>query len=141
MRRTPLDGKTLQEALLELVKDFETASEKTIQMIIPDDFPTMSSQIALTIFRAVQEGLTNIQKHAADAGEIKIQLANISGQLNLKIVDDGSVSTIANTTSGFGLAGLQERVEQLGGRLRYSPLIDKGFEVYIILPLPGESYD
>ncbi len=141
MRRTPLDGKTLQEALLELVKDFETASEKTIQLLIPEDFPTMSSQIALTIFRAVQEGLTNIQKHAADAGEIKIQLANNSGQLNLSIVDDGSVSTIDNTTSGFGLAGLQERAEQLGGTLRSSTLSDQGFELNITLPLREESYD
>ena len=141
MRRSPLDGKTLQEALSGLIKDFAKTFGNKVQIDLPEVYPDLNSQVAITIFRAVQEGLTNIQKHAANANNIKIDLKIPDSEINLIIQDDGSQALEDQSTSGFGLAGLQERAEQLGGSLRLSSRTEQGFILKLTLPIKGDGND
>jgi signal transduction histidine kinase len=69
-----------------------------------------------TIYRVVQEALTNVVKHA-DAGEVVVRLARRNGSVEVLVRDDGRGFDPSNGTQGFGLLGMRERVALAGGTL------------------------
>jgi len=91
----------------------------------------MNNPVMETIFRCVQEALTNIHKHS-QANRCTIELTNDIHKLFLSIKDNGQMS--AGITAGNGLIGMKERVNNIGGELTYtnSPL---GFQISISLPI------
>ncbi|MFF7601186.1 sensor histidine kinase [Streptomyces mirabilis] len=96
----------------------------------------------LTAFRIVQEALTNVTKHAA-AKTARVRLAYSHDRLTLTVADDGGALRSAPPTpqvpgGGFGLIGMRERAQSVGGRLRAGPRPGGGFEVRAELPL-GET--
>ncbi|MFF7927511.1 sensor histidine kinase [Streptomyces mirabilis] len=95
----------------------------------------------LTAFRIVQEALTNVTKHAA-AKTARVRLAYSHDRLTLTVADDGGALRSAPPTpqvpGGFGLVGMRERAQSVGGRLRAGPGPGGGFEVRAELPL-GET--
>jgi signal transduction histidine kinase len=93
----------------------------------------------MTVYRAAQEGLTNMQKHAAHATRVTVTLTYTAGDVQLIVQDDGAVAAVPHDRSGFGLAGLQERADQLGGTLRAAPQSPQGFLLELRLPLPAAA--
>ncbi|MFE4817889.1 sensor histidine kinase [Streptomyces sp. NPDC056704] len=96
----------------------------------------------LTAFRIVQEALTNVTKHAT-AKAARVRLAYSHDRLTLTVADDGGTIGSAPPTpqvpgGGFGLVGMRERAQSVGGRLRAGPRPGGGFEVRAELPL-GET--
>jgi two-component system sensor histidine kinase UhpB len=89
--------------------------------------------VDLTVYRCIQEGLTNVVRHAR-AKHITIELAESATGLDLIVRDDGQGMT-AGTPTGFGLRGMQERVEGLGGRFHLVSMSGQGTIITIILPL------
>ena len=87
----------------------------------------------LTLYRCVQESLTNVVRHA-QAKHINVELAEAAAWLDLVVRDDGR-GMPANAPAGFGLRGMQERVEGLGGRYRLDSAPGRGTIVNISLPL------
>ncbi len=79
----------------------------------------LGEQINLTLYRLIQEGLTNCSRHAG-AGHLEISLqrgkAEVGDEVVLSVQDDGRGADLGAKTSGFGLSGMRERVEMLGGR-------------------------
>jgi len=96
--------------------------------------------IDLTIYRCVQEGLTNAIKHAK-ARTIRVSLdetaaaADAAARLDLVIADDGRGIDVA-ALPGFGLRGMQERVAALGGACTVGPAAGGGTRVHVVIPLP-----
>ncbi|HYN87603.1 MAG TPA: sensor histidine kinase [Ardenticatenaceae bacterium] len=138
MRATPLDGRSLQEALQTLVHDFDRHSPLTARfdlLGVPTALPPAAS---MTLYRAAQEGLTNAQKHAA-VQEVTVTLAFSSAGVRLTVEDDGAEQNAPARGGGFGLAGLRERAEQLGGTLRAGPRSDGGFVLSLALPLEQDA--
>jgi signal transduction histidine kinase len=93
----------------------------------------------LTAFRIVQEALTNVTKHAATK-TARVRLAYSHDRLTLTVTDDGGTVRSAPPTppvpgGGFGLVGMRERAQSVGGRLRAGPRPGGGFEVRAELPL------
>jgi len=84
------------------------------------DLEGLSEPLNLTLYRLIQEGLTNISKHA-NATRVEITLERIEssaghpGELRLAIADDGEGMESSARTSRFGLMGMRERVEMAGG--------------------------
>jgi two-component system sensor histidine kinase UhpB len=95
--------------------------------------------IDLTVYRCVQESLTNAIRHAG-AKRIDVRAANDaaardgSAQLELTIRDDGG-GIAAGISQGFGLRGMQERVQALGGELTVATGQGRGTSVHIVIPL------
>ena len=89
--------------------------------------------IDLTVYRCVQESLTNAVRHA-QAKHINIELAEAAAGLDLIVRDDGR-GMAAGAPAGFGLRGMQERVEGLGGRHHVESASSHGTSVNISLPL------
>jgi signal transduction histidine kinase len=87
-------------------------------------------------YRIVQESLTNVVRHARAANaEVTIRYA--ADGLTIDIVDDGVGMT--GNRSGFGLAGMRERVAALGGRFSTGSAEGGGFHVSAFLPIEGEQ--
>jgi signal transduction histidine kinase len=96
---------------------------------------TMTEQ--LTVYRAVQEALTNTMKHARDATAATVLLDWQPHALSVTVTDDGSArpDTAASATDGLGLSGMRERIAVHGGTLRAGPGSRSGWRVHATLPL------
>lgn len=142
MRQTPLDGKTLEEAIAGLVADFDAHSLLSARFEQRGTPAPCGQAAEMTLYRAVQEGLTNAQKHAAGAGRVDVTLIYTGESVECAVRDDGSAPGGEPGKGGrFGLAGLRERAEQLGGALRTSRQKNGGFELVLTIPLKKAGDD
>ncbi|MGQ4387730.1 sensor histidine kinase [Streptomyces sp. SAS_270] len=96
----------------------------------------LSAGADLTVYRVVQEALTNVTKHA-DTRTAEVRLTYSPDRLGIAVTNGGrgrrSDSAVPN--SGYGLVGMHERARSVGGRLRARPRPEGGFEVVLQLPL------
>jgi signal transduction histidine kinase len=91
--------------------------------------------IELTVYRLVQEALTNIVKHAAGA-TVRVTLAYGDDQLQVDVADSGGrPGTTAGTGTGRGLLGLRERLAVYGGVLQAGPRLSGGYRVHARIPV------
>ncbi|MFG2101695.1 sensor histidine kinase [Micromonospora echinaurantiaca] len=92
--------------------------------------------VGRTVYRVVQEALTNVRKHAADA-EVTVRLQHLTGGIEVSVRNGPSTAGAGLPGAGLGLVGLRERVELLGGRLEAGPR-DGGFLVRALIPVEEE---
>jgi signal transduction histidine kinase len=85
----------------------------------------LHSDVETAIYRIAQEALRNALKHA-DAQTVAIALAEIDGEVGVRVRDDGRGYEASAITSGFGLVSIKERVELLDGRLRVRSVPGEG---------------
>jgi len=119
-----LDEVGLIFALRWYVDGFMARTEKIVRLEIPDSLQRLSAEIETTIFRIVQEGLTNVHRHSG-ARRAWIRLALEADRLMLEIRDDGHGMTPASalpaqsgiSVLGVGIAGMRERLRQFNGSL------------------------
>ncbi|MGS2613958.1 sensor histidine kinase [Micromonospora sp. LZ34] len=90
-----------------------------------------------TVHRVVQEALTNVRKHAADA-ETAVRVHHLAGGIEVSVRNGPSTPGPALPGAALGLVGLRERVELLGGRLEAGPA-DGGFQVRALIPVEDET--
>ncbi|UUU43634.1 sensor histidine kinase [Streptomyces sp. NBC_00162] len=90
--------------------------------------------VGLTVFRIVQEALTNARKYAGEA-RASVRLTYGPHGLAVEVSDDGAGAAAAPAGSGYGLVGMRERVALHGGTLEAGPLAGGGFRVAARLPL------
>src|SRR5215831_10602256 len=94
----------------------------------------LDGEAGLTLYRVVQEALTNVAKHAGRGATATVRLSWAPGSVEVSIVDSGGDGVdAALPSSGCGLTGMVERVTLIGGRLRAGPS-DEGFTVHLWLP-------
>lgn len=132
MRRSPLDGRSLEEALAVLVGDFGQRAGLSAEFASAGAAWPLSAAASQTLYRTAQEGLTNAQKHAA-ASQVRVRLEYGPEAALLSVEDDGAGSSAAQSP-GFGLAGLRERAEQLGGSCAATTRPEGGFTLLVRLP-------
>jgi signal transduction histidine kinase len=135
--RTPLEADLrLRSALRRLIRDFEQATGLDIHQALPDDLPSLPDTHRQALYRAAQEALTNVQRHA-QASQAWLVLTVDGGAVSLLVGDDGvGFSPDDELTAGFGLRGLRERAGQLGGELYLEPIAGGGAQLFFRLPLP-----
>lgn len=99
----------------------------------------LPSNVETAIYRAVQEGLTNISRHAqAETADILLQLKKDS--IILVICDDGKgMQAPLSYSNGLGLIGMQERIRLLGGQFNIKSETDQGVQITIVLPVEKQS--
>lgn len=125
LRSSPLDEHSLHTSIAALVNELQ-ASGVDVAFNLQGEERQLPPRVALTVYRAVQEGLTNIRKHA-HANHATVTLAYYDKHIRLNIADDGSGADAL--TGGFGLIGLQERVKLLNGRLTLNSAPEQGMEI------------
>jgi signal transduction histidine kinase len=139
--RSPIEADLhLRSALRRLVDHFESATGLTVHRVLPDEMPPLPDAYRLTLFRAAQEALTNVEKHA-EASQVWLVLTIGNEAATLLVGDDGKGVTSAAERTGFGLQGLRERAGQLGGELHVEPRAGGGTQLSLRLPLPRSNQD
>lgn len=156
LRPPEIDDFGLAPSLSTLAKDQERLADGPLKVSleIDGDLRVLPPTAASHVYRIVQEGLTNINKHAR-AGQARVALglgpeaaeptAPQRRWLALTIEDDGRgsiASRMAADGGGLGLVGMRERVMALGGTLDVLDLGDKGFKLHAKIPFeaPVESH-
>ncbi|WUG91007.1 histidine kinase [Streptomyces sp. NBC_00454] len=110
-----------------------------VVLYIEDGLETrLPADVAATAHRIVLEALTNIGKHAATATAVRIGLRTVPAGLEVRIADDGGRPLRLSENArggGYGLVGMAERAEALGGSLTAGPAPEGGWLVTAVLPL------
>lgn len=132
LRASPLDMASLGEAIGELVETLHAGGIVTTFTIERDAHP-LPIQTRMALYRAAQEGLTNVRKHA-NASAAHVTLAYEPERAVLTISDNGT-GQHGQDPEGFGLLGLRERVALLGGSLEAGDCPEGGFRLRVEVPV------
>jgi signal transduction histidine kinase len=120
----------------DLVASYRAAGLAVRLEVIGEPTP-LPSGVELSVYRIVQEALTNALKHA-DPTTVTVTLGYSDARLELEVVDDGT-PTLGAATAGQGLIGMRERVALLRGELESGPREGGGFRVAARLPVGGDA--
>jgi len=126
-----LDEAGLRAALHTYVDGFSQRSKLEATLDISEGLPRLSRDLEISIFRIVQECLTNIHKHAG-ATSVSISI-HWSGSITLKVADDGK-GLRAGHGPGVGVRGMEERVRQLRGTFHIASN-SRGTTVTVTMPI------
>lgn len=130
----PAQGVADLSALVEQVR----ASGTTVDFRLIGAQCTLSPGLDLTIYRLVQEALTNVLKHGGPAAAATVELAYERDSVRVLVTDDGrGDANIEGPVDGHGLLGMRERVRLQGGRLAVGPRTGGGFGVQAWFNLPS----
>ncbi|MFG2694757.1 sensor histidine kinase [Kitasatospora sp. NPDC048407] len=123
--------------LAALVRRFDDHGP-AVQLHLPDQNATpWPPEVATTVHRIVQESLTNVARHAAHARTAQVTVAHPPGALTVTVTDDAPPAHTRHLRPvGFGLLGMRERVEALGGTFTAGPAPTGGWTVHAELPVP-----
>ena len=123
------------QRLADLAAEFEADTGVRCQVAVTGAEAELGTDTRLTMYRVAQEGLTNIRKHAR-ASRVEIRLAYEPDGARLIIEDFGECGQrpTSDEGTGYGLTGMKERAELLGGTLTAGPT-DGGFRVELRVPL------
>jgi signal transduction histidine kinase len=136
LRPPALDELGLAPALASLAQRTSTATglEVRADVDIPDE-ERLAPELETTVYRIVQESLTNVAKHAR-AGAVDLSVRYEDHELQVSVSDDGTgFDPEGALDGGFGLTGMRERVELAGGELSVLPGLSAGTVVRARLPL------
>ncbi|GAB2623447.1 two-component sensor histidine kinase [Paractinoplanes abujensis] len=133
--------------LPELVRNARSTGLRVdLEVRMEEELP---SDVALSAYRMVQEGMTNVVKHSG-AAACRVEVVGRSGEVSIRITDDGAGATLTGPAApsgsavsetrpaalaggggpvGQGLIGMRERAAQFGGEFRAGPQPDRGWEV------------
>jgi signal transduction histidine kinase len=128
LHRSPFD---LQQALYALVEQVKQHQLFQVQMEI--QLPPLPLQTSHQLYCIVQEGLTNIQKYA-DATCVKLRSYVSEHEVIIELIDDGKGFNPDLSQEGFGLRGMQERVQLLGGQLLIKTAPGQGTSIHVAIP-------
>lgn len=136
--RTP--GTALAD-LRALVDNFMAAGGPRVAFDIGQGVSSaeLPPEVLTTLHRVLQESLTNIRKHAPGSDWVEVDLSLVSGGVRLRVrnyggpVTDPRLSQVSRLGGGFGLVGMAERVEALGGTLTAGYTPEGAWEVCAVL--------
>ncbi|NCJ07146.1 sensor histidine kinase [Synechococcales cyanobacterium C] len=123
----------LETAIATLAKDFHQSTGIPVTTDLQID-GIVPAPVHTTLYRLVQEALTNICKHA-HATAVQVQVQTHPDRIGLTVVDDGRGFQPSASLLGFGLQGMQERVEALKGTFHITSTPGAGCRVTVELPL------
>jgi len=145
LRPTGLDELGLAAALEHCVETWRPRLPGvSLRLSIAGDFEALPETITVTLYRLVQEALTNVAKHAA-ARNVDVRLGRAGAReaeddaIEVAISDDGIGTSSGMPTRGLGLIGMRERVQALRGTLAFKSSPGQGFELSARIPVPADA--
>ena len=131
----PLGARSLPEVVEDLVNECRSSGIAT-EYAIHGEVRTLDPQTELALYRAAQEGMTNMRKHAQTSrAEVTVEYPETGSDetmIRLTIRDYGVGSD--SPSGGFGLIGVHERVRLLGGEVRIETEPGEGFTLSVEVP-------
>jgi signal transduction histidine kinase len=136
LRPPLLDDLGLLPALRGLIDDFADRTDIDVRFETPASLPSLVEDAELALFRALQEALSNVARHA-QAKSVEVGLVVGAEAVVLSVRDDGEGIAEGAERSGSGLDGMRERVTLLGGVVTVANRSTGGVEVRVSLPIDG----
>jgi signal transduction histidine kinase len=133
LRPLALEDRASPEAMAALVHSFE-GTDLDVRFTVEGSERDLSGEAELVLYRALQEGLTNVFKHSR-ARRVTALLAFGAESVSLTVADDGEGVPDGASEKGFGLATLGERAAALGGVLSAGNAPEGGFALRLELPV------
>ncbi|MEW5979395.1 MAG: PAS domain S-box protein [Acidobacteriota bacterium] len=140
-----LDDLGLASALKSFIGGFSQRTGIQVELDIPHELGRLPSEVETTLFRIVQEGLANVQRHSGSSqAAIRIRLSDTAVQLEVRDAGAGFPSKPAEESSsgpvrlGVGISGMRERAQQLGGTMEIASS-RLGTTVTVSLPLKSQT--
>jgi signal transduction histidine kinase len=136
LRAAPLEGRTLLEAIANLVALVEDDVDFDVHATLPPTLPPLSARVETALFRVVQEAITNARKHSR-CTRLSVELEMVERELCLTIDDDGvgfAAETSLAGTGHFGLTTMRERVDQIGGSIHIESDPGDGTRIHVSIP-------
>ena len=134
LRPAALDDFGLAAAIERLVDTHRQDASVTVDLEIRLGEERLPADVETTMYRIVQEALTNTAKHA-DPARISVLVTRTNGSAVLVVEDDGRGFEPGAETAGLGLTGMRERVALVGGRLRVESDTSSGTTIAVEIPL------
>jgi signal transduction histidine kinase len=119
-------------------QSIDRASGRSIQTQVQLNLPLLPLQTSYQLYCIVQEGVTNIQKHA-HATQVKLRGCTVADYLQIELTDNGRGFNLDRPSTGFGLQGMQERVELINGTLEIQTAPRQGTQLLLQVPLPSSE--
>jgi hypothetical protein len=140
LRPSLLDHFGLATALRAYVDSACMKASITTDIRLPEDGQPIPKETAITLFRIVQEGLTNTIRHAG-AKHITLELTDGNGEYAFTLRDDGRGFDPNSTHAGWphGIMGMQQRVRALGGRFSLESAPGGGTTLHVAVPAPPQQ--
>ncbi len=139
LRASVLEGQDLAAALESGTRLWAAGSGVEIHVDVSGPRPRLPEEMEQHLLRIAQEAVTNVLKHAG-ASKIWVKLHAEARRLYLRIVDNGrgfdQASAFSAVGGHFGLIGMRERAERVGGELKLSSNPGEGTQVEVMAPLP-----
>ena len=132
LRASPMEGQPLTTAIGRLVEECQESGVRC-EWKVSGVVRELPAQIEHALYRAVQEGLTNVRKHAR-ASFVKVCLDYTEEELILSVEDNGVGFDLDKIEDGFGLFGLRERVALLDGRVSLRTTKPDGARLEVVIP-------
>jgi signal transduction histidine kinase len=129
LRASPVEDLGLPQAVRDLAESLAERAGFTLHLRIDTTPENLGPDAQQCVYRVAQEALSNAARHAA-AGCVEVALATENGRVRLSVIDDGrgfDPAAVADTR--YGLRGLRERAEMIGGELLVESTKDKGTKV------------
>ncbi|MFD0905341.1 sensor histidine kinase [Actinomadura sediminis] len=127
------------EGLGALVERFGRQGPRA-RLSMPDGDAGWPPEVTSTVYRVVQESLTNVLRHAPRARSVTVTVEQDARDVTVEVADDAPAPAARpHQRGGHGLIGMRERVETLGGSLRAGPRPDGGWSVRATLPVPARE--
>jgi two-component system NarL family sensor kinase len=139
MHPPTLDDLGLGSALRWYTRGFEERSGIKLNVDIADDLERQTQEVETTIFRIVQEALTNVHRHSGTQ-TVAVRLAHANGYITVEVQDYGcgipfnGFSHRSRGLIGVGIQGMRERVKELKGMFEIKNVAGKGTTVQVMLP-------
>jgi two-component system, NarL family, sensor histidine kinase UhpB len=136
LRPSTLDSQGIVAAVKAVVQEWLTYNPKIkAEIEIDDAIQSLSEKTNITIYRIVQEALTNISKHAhASQINIALKFDQAKAAISLLIRDNGIGIQQSTKKFGFGLIGMRERIHALQGEINIHSVIAQGTTLQVLIP-------
>ncbi len=106
-----------------------------VEVSVSGSLPRLPRSVDAAIYRLAQEALTNARRHARHATRVQVDVDRVGDLVRIRIADDGLTHPGAHAEPGFGLTGMAERAQLLGGSLSAGPATGGGWVVEAVLPV------
>lgn len=119
-------------SIADLVTATRLETGTSIEFTLTGTPRSLSGSADATLYRTAQEALSNARKHAAGA-PVDVGLSYLAGRVELTVTDDQGRRPTRGPSGGYGLVGMRERVELIGGELELGPT-ETGWRVHLVVP-------
>lgn len=128
-----------QPGLARLAELIESSCELPVDLTIdglePNTLGCSNPGLDVTVFRLVQEALTNVRRHAGTVTRVEVAVKCTDRELTVTVTDDGAGTGSIESDPGYGLIGMRERVDTVGGTLTAGPWGSAGWRLAATIPV------